>query len=117
MLSVSGTRKPSLLHRASSIVLRTKNNNLNTIVEPEYVNLAELTEVQSGILPMRPLVSAKARNWKGIGNEVPKLDKKDMTRLKPPGRDIQDPWKSPSGNSSSSSLNRIPSTSEYTPST
>jgi hypothetical protein len=111
MLSVAGARKPSLLHRASSIVLRTKNNNLNTIVEPEYVNLAELTEVQSGILPMRPLISAKARNWKGIGNEVPKVDKKDMTRLKPPGRDIHDPWKSLSRNSSTSSLHRVPSTS------
>jgi len=111
MLSVAGTRKPSLLHRASSIVLRTKNSNLNTIAEPEYVNLAELTEVQSGILPMRPLISAKARSWKGIGNEVPKVDKKDLTRLQPPGRDIHDPWKSSSRDSSTSSLHRIPSTS------
>lgn len=114
MLSVANnTRKPSLLHRASSIVLRTKNNNLNTIAEPEYVNLAELTEVQSGILPMRPLPTGKQKNWKGIGHEVPKVDKKDLSRLQPPGRDIPDTWKS-SRNSSSSSLNRIPSANTNT---
>jgi pimeloyl-ACP methyl ester carboxylesterase len=116
MLSVANTtRKPSLLHRASSIVLRTKNNNLQSIAEPEYVNLAELTEVQSGILPMRPLPSAKPKNWKGIGNEVPKVDKKDLSRLQPPGSQIHDPWKDPLKNGSTSSLHRIPSTNDKTP--
>jgi hypothetical protein len=115
MLSVTGQtlRKPSLLHRASSIVLRTKNINIDTIPEPEYVNVAELTEVQQGILPMKPLPNvANGKYWKGIESEATRVDKgkKDNSRLKPPGMaDIHDPWKNSSNNSSSSSLNRISS--------
>jgi len=115
MLSVSGQqlRKPSLLHRASSIVLRTKNVNIDTIPEPEYVNVAELTEVQQGILPMAPLpIAGNGKYWKGIESETNRVDKgkKDNSRLKPPGMaDVLDPWKNPSNNSSSSSLNRVSS--------
>ena len=66
---------------------------------------------------MRPLSSTHPKNWRGIGHEVAKVDKKDLTRLQPPGSniDIHNPWKSSSRNSSSVSINRMPSSSANTP--
>lgn len=112
LLSVGGAsgaqRKPSLLHRASSIVLRTKNvNTIHTIPEPEYVSIAELTAVESGTLPLLPLGT---KHWKGIGSSAVKGGKgADKLQLPVSGHAKgSTPW-SKQANNSSISLHRSPS--------
>jgi pimeloyl-ACP methyl ester carboxylesterase len=75
--------------------------------------MAEMMDVQSGILPMAPIPTG--RGWKGIESEnsTRKEGKKkdDKERLKPPGHDV--PWgnlhSSSNYNESSTSIHRVTS--------
>jgi pimeloyl-ACP methyl ester carboxylesterase len=77
------------------MVLRDKN--INTIPEPEYVNVAELTAVESGTLPLLPLGT---KHWKGIASLAVKGGKGSDNLQLPDQAGSRTPWSKQSDHSS-----------------